>query len=178
MKRTALFGLLLLAVAMSPSVLAQQSNRTQTAYHDISGALKGTLTFVPLPFTDEFPFPYDVGTLGVVSGRVPGLGNSNVFTFHHPAPPPTSTEPSTVEDGRFFIVAANGDRIQGTYRGTTEPGTRPDQLIGRADWVITGGTGRLANATGTIHATAYVTVAGFDVFEWPVTWVLEGTISY
>jgi len=178
MKRSALSGSLLLAVAMSAPVLAQQSNRTQIASHDISGALKGTLTFVPLPFTSDFPFPYDVGTLGVVSGRVKGLGDSNVFTFHHPAPPPSPTEPSTVEDGRFFIVAANGDKIQGTYAGTTEPGTAPDQLIGRADWVITGGTGRFANATGTIHATAYVTFAGFGVFEWPVTWALEGTISY
>ncbi len=178
MKRRALSGSLLLAVAMSAPVLAQQSNRTQIASHDISGALKGTLTFVPLPFTSAFPFPYDVGSLGVVSGRVKGLGDSNVFTFHHPAPPPSPTEPSTVEDGRFFIVAANGDKIQGTYAGTTEPGTAPDQLIGRADWVITGGTGRFANATGTIHATAHVTFAGFGVFEWPVTWVLEGTISY
>ena len=180
MKRTLLLSSLSLAVAISATALAQSnhSNRTQTAPHDISGSLKGTLTFVPLPFTEDFPFPYDVGTLGVVSGRVIGLGNSNVFTFHHPAPPPSPTEPSTVEDGRFFIVAANGDKIQGTYWGTTEPGTEPDQLIGRADWVITSGTGRFANVTGTIHATAYVTFAGFGVFEWPVTWVLEGTITY
>ena len=181
MKKIALFILLCLVVvlvAMSPIVPAQQSNRTQTASHDIKAVLEGTLTFVPLPFTSDFPFPFDVGTLSVASAQVKGLGNSNVFTFHHPGPPPSATEPSVVLDGRFFIVAANGDKIQGTYEGTTEPGTKPDQLIGRAEWVITGGTGRFANASGTITATAYITVAGFDVFEWPVTWVLEGTIIY
>ncbi len=177
MKKMALIVLLCLVVAMSALVLAQE-RRTQTAAHAISGVLDGTLTFVELPFTSDFPFPFDVGTLAVVSGQVKELGNSNVFTFHHPGPPPSQTEPSVVLDGRFFIVAANGDKIQGTYEGTTEPGEKPDQLIGKADWVITGGTGRVANVTGTIHATAYVTNAGFDVFEWPVTWVLEGTINY
>ena len=136
------------------------------------------MTFVELPFTDVFPFPYDVGSLGVVSGPIKGLGNSNVFTFHHPAPPASETEPPTVKDGRFFIVAANGDKIQGAYEGITVPGEKPDQLIGKADWVITGGTGRFANASGTIHATAYVTMAGFDVYDWPVTWVLAGNITY
>lgn len=177
MKRWVLLSSLPLVIAISATALAQ-GNRTQAVPHDIGGSLKGTITFVELPFTEDFPFPYNVGSLGVTSGRLVGLGDSNAFTFHHPAPPPSSTEPSTVEDGRFFIVAANGDRIQGTYRGTTEPGTEPGQLVGRADWVITAGTGRFANATGTIHATAYVTVAGFDVFEWPLTWVLEGTITY
>ncbi len=177
MKKKVLFVLLSLVLAMSALVLAQE-RRTQTAPHAISGVLDGTLTFVELPFTSDFPFPYDVGTLAVVSGQVKGIGNTNVFTFHHPAPPASDTEPPTVKDGRFFIVAANGDKIQGTYEGTTEPGEKPNQLIGRAHWVITGGTGRFANATGTIHATAYITVAGFDVYEWPVTWAFEGTIDY
>lgn len=139
----------------------------QTAPHDISGMLGGTLHFVP--FGTGI---YDVNTLGVVAGQVKSLGLSNVFTFHQP------TSQGTVVNGHFWIVAANGDKIQGTYEGTTVPGPVPNQLIGRADWQINGGTGRFANASGTIHATAYVTVIGFDVFDWPVVWVLEGTINY
>ncbi len=139
----------------------------QTAAHDVSGMLGGTLHFVP--FGTGI---YDVNALGVVAGQVKSLGLSNVFTFHQPTPQ------GTVINGHFWIVAANGDKIQGTYEGTTGPGSAPNQLIGKTDFQISGGTGRFANASGTIHATAYVTAMGFDVFDWPVVWVLEGTINY
>jgi hypothetical protein len=176
MRRTVLLGSLFLAVAlvaMSGTVLAQQGNRTQTASHEISGELLGSINFVDLPLSDDFPYPYNVASLGVVAGQVKGLGNSNVFTFHVPTPQ------GTVMFGRFFIMAADGDKIQGTYEGTTACADSDcTQVIGTTDWVITGGTGRFANATGTIHATAYVIFAGFDNYEWPATWVLEGTIDY
>lgn len=141
---------------------------TQTAPHEISGVLQGTLTFVPFA-----PFGiFDVNSLGVASGQVQALGRSHVFSFHRP------TEQGTVVDGHFWIVTASGDKIKGVYEGTTVPGPEPNQLIGNADFQVTGGTGRFTNASGTIHATAYVTVLGFDVFEWPFTWVLEGKVNY
>ncbi len=181
MRKIALLSLLCSAMAlaaMSPVVLAQQRNGAQTAPHEIEGVLGGTLTFVELPFTEPFTFPWNVATIGVASGHVMGLGNSVVTTFHHPGPGPTPTDPSVVLDGRFIILAADGDKIQGTYTGTTAGA--PPVLRGSAVWVITGGTGRFKNvkAGDTIDATAYVTFMGFDVFEWPVTWVLEGTINY
>ena len=165
MRRTVLLTVLLLVAAMPVVAVAQ--GRTQTAPHVIAGVLQGTLTFVPFG-TGLF----DVNTLGVTSGTVKGLGMTNLFTFHQP------TAEGTVENGRFFLVAADGDRINGTYVGTTEPGPEPNLLIGRAEWVITGGTGRFAHASGTINATAYVTFVSFEVFEWPAVWVVEGTIDY
>jgi hypothetical protein len=138
----------------------------------IKGTLEGELSFVELPFTDEFPYPYNVGAMGVAMGQIRGLGNSTIVTFHHP------TTDGRVIDGLARIVAANGDVIRCQYSGTTTPGQEPDQLIGSADLMVTGGTGRFENASGMIHVTGYVTVAGFDVWDWPVTWVLEGAISY
>ena len=45
--------------------------------------------------------------------------------------------------------------------------------------MITGGTGRLENATGTIQADAYVTMPDDPyALEWSVTWILDGTVNY
>jgi len=162
MKRTALLGLLFLAVAMSAPVLAQQGNRTQTASHEITGVLEGTFTFVALPYTNNSEF----ATLGVVSGVVKDLGRSNMFTYHRHTT-------IGMEDGLVRIVAANGDIIRGQYTGDVVWGT---PIIGTATVDITGGTGRFANASGTISLTAYVTMV--DGSEWPVTWGLEETINY
>ncbi len=133
--------------------------------------LEGTLTFVPFP---NAVTPFDVDTLGDASGIVKDLGRTAMFTFHRPAPDGSGG----VKDGLVRIVAASGDTMRGQYVGTTVWGSEPNQLIGNVDFVVTGGTGRFANASGTIHATSYTTFLGFDVFEWPVTWVLEGTVSY
>ncbi len=169
MKRMALFVSLFLAMAISAMTTASDSNGTATVAHDITGVLEGTLTFVPLPNPVTI---FDVDTIGDSSGIVKGLGRSHMFTFHRPTPD------GRVTNGLVRIVAADGDVIRGQYEGTTVPGTEPNQLIGRADFVISGGTGRFAKASGTMRATVYVTFIGFGVFEWPATWVLEGTVSY
>ncbi len=166
MRKTAFIVAILFVMATLPTRAFAQGT-PHTALHSINNALSGSLTFVPYG-----PGPFDVNTIGVASGPVQGLGLTNVFTFHQP-----TADGSGVVNGRFFMVAANGDQIKGTYEGTNELG-EPGQLIGRASWVITGGTGRFANASGTINATAYVTFLGFETFEWPVVWVLEGTINY
>jgi len=181
MKRTALFALLGLAMSVLAVTSASDVRAAGPAPHriQISGALPGTITFALLPFSDISDPYYQVGALGVVSGPLKSLGNSNVFSFHRPVPAASATEPPTIVDGHFFIVAANGDRINGVYQGTVVPGTEPNQLVPSADWVITGGTGRFENATGTIHATGYVTVPDDPyALEWSATWVLEGTVNY
>ena len=169
MKKTVLLGALFLVVAVLVMGSAQKDKRTKTADHDINGELDGTYTFVMLP---NGTTPYDVDTLGVASGQVKGLGQTSIFTIHRP------TTEGTVIDGHVWIVAANGDKIKGTFVGTTEWDSKLNKLVGKADWVIMGGTGRFANASGIISTTAFVTMLGFDVWEWPATWVLEGTISY
>jgi hypothetical protein len=164
-----------LASALVPATLpfagASYGKGQGITTHQVSGVLDGTLEFVPFPSAAS---PYDVDSLGHASGVVKGLGRTNIFTFHRPLPDGSGD----VVDGRFKIVAANHDTIQGQYVGTTVWGQEPDQLIGIKKLVITGGTGQYTNASGTIHATAYITFMGFGVYEWPGTWALEGMIYY
>jgi hypothetical protein len=145
----------------------------------IGGILPGTMTYAMLPFADVQDPYFQVGALGVLSGQLKGLGQSNVFIFHRPIPAAGATDPMTLRDGHFFIVAANGDRINGRYEGTVVPGAEPNQLVASMSWVIGGGTGRFQHATGTIDATAHVTVPADPwALEWSATLVLDGTVSY
>ena len=179
MRKIALCTLLGLIVLVITVTSVSDVKAARTVPHQISGILPGTVTFVELPFSDITDPYYQVGGLSVVSGQLKSLGNSNVFAFHRPVPSTSETEPPTIADGRFFIVAANGDRINGSYEGIVIPGTEPNQLHSIVDWVITGGTGRLENATGTIQADAYVTMPDDPyALEWSVTWILDGTVNY
>ena len=71
------FAITTLAVNSGFGVLA-----SNTAPHQISGILPGTVTFVELPFSDITDPYYQVGGLSVVSGQLKSLGNANVFAFH------------------------------------------------------------------------------------------------
>lgn len=164
MRKLSLLVALFLLV-MLPSVAGAQG-RPQIAPHTVAGVLDGSLTFVV-----HGPAIFDVYSLGVATGPVKGLGMVTLFTFHEP------TEQGTVVNGRAFLVAANGDRINTTYEGTTEI-VDPEHLLGKATLVITGGTGRFAKAAGTLEMTVHIVFAGFDTFEWPASWLIEGTIEY
>jgi hypothetical protein len=172
MKRMALSASLILALvlAMPAFTWASDGQGENTPPHQIAGVLEGTIAFVPFPNATSL---FDVDALGEASGVVKGLGRTIMFTFHRPLPDGTG-----VTNGRVRIVTASQDTIKAQYIGTTVWGKEPNQIIGNVDFVVTGGTGRFADASGTIHATAYVTFLGFDVFEWPVTWVLEGIVNY
>lgn len=164
MKRAA-FLAVFLSLALAPAALAQ------TAPHEINGVMDGILHFVPFDSSDLSDL-YAVHTVGVTTGRLRSLGFCRMFTVQKP------TSAGLVIDGHVWIVTPSGDRIEGEYEGTTRPGPVPGQLLGEAEFVITGGTGRFENASGTIHATAHVTFLGFTVWTWPVVWELEGTIEY
>ena len=174
MKRTILLVTLILAVvlAMSAFTGALGGNGENTASHQICGELEGTLSFVPFPNAATI---FDVDALGHASGIVTGLGSTNMFTFHRPFPDENGNPLVT---GLVKIVTASHDVLQGHYAGTTIMGPEPNHLTGIVDFEITGGTGRFANASGTIHATANVPNADFTVWEWSATWVLEGTVDY
>jgi hypothetical protein len=124
---------------------------------------------------DVPPGAYPVRSLSDAVGNLTHLGASKIHAEHTPWP----DAEGTVTDGEFTIAAANGDKIWGVYEGTTEA-PDPTLLIGHAIFVITGGTGRFAYASGTFEATAFVTVLGPPELDaiWPVTWLLEGTVSY
>jgi hypothetical protein len=174
MKRIALLFSLVLVLGLAIPAFVGESygDRENTASHEITGVLEGTIKFVPFPNATS---PMDVDALGHAEGVIKGLGRANMFTFHRPLPDGTG-----VMDGLVKIVTASHDTLEAQYVGTAEFDytVNPPQVIGHPDFEITGGTGRFANASGTIYATSYVTFLGFEVFEWPVIWILEGIVEY
>ncbi len=83
-------------------------------------------------------------------------------------------------DGEFEVVAANGDRILGTYGSYGEGGDGTAETIGPgvADFhdrvIMNGGTGRFANVTGTIQEDGL-----FSVMTGAITqWTMHGEIRY
>jgi hypothetical protein len=167
MRRPAFLVVVLLALTMPTVAFAQGTDETTS--HNINARLVGSFTFVQFG-----PDYYDVYALGVTRGTVQGLGLTHLFTFQQ------AQESGSPAFTRFFLVAANGDKITGTYEGGTTVITGPASLVGTATWVITGGTGRFENATGTLNAAVFLTVPNGDwmSFEWPAVWTLNGTIKY
>jgi hypothetical protein len=86
------------------------------------------------------------------------------------------------DTGVIDIVAANGDRLHGTY-ATWLADFVGDQLTSgfEVSFDGTGSTGRFAGATGSADGEIVLTVLGFDPEHnvWPATsWQVEGTITY
>jgi len=60
-----------------------------------------------------------------------------------------------VRDGRMVMVAANGDELRWSYEGTGSPPDEEGVSALTGIFLVTGGTGRFADATGggTFHGT-------------------------
>jgi hypothetical protein len=80
----------------------------------------------------------------------------------------------------FFLVAANGERIIGTYEEGHIAITGPASALFEATFQITGGTGRFAQATGELQGKVYLTVPGGNwmAMEYGAVWTFEGWIRY
>jgi hypothetical protein len=83
-------------------------------------------------------------------------------------------------DGHMTLVAANGDELHMTYEVVSDPAGIPTPgtvITATGDYVIVGGTGRFANATGEVDGTTLVTFTGLGT-PWPFTMTWDGTLSY
>lgn len=82
-------------------------------------------------------------------------------------------------NAELVLVAANGDELHATYTGACgaigEVG-EPFACSGTA--VLAGGTGRFADAEGTVEWKATVVNEGFADPSWPGTWEWRGAIRY
>lgn len=174
MKKTLLLSGLVVALTISATAASPDSRRTVTVPRAVSGALEGFVSFVPKDYdADGGLGPWDVVTISDSFGVLRHLGVTAMHTAQRPWPDGSAT------DGQVTITAANGDELYGTYVAVTLPGQESGQLIGKATLMIDGGTGRFAQASGEIEATAFITMGTIGYYElWPTTWVLEGTISY
>jgi hypothetical protein len=137
---------------------------------EVTGTLAGRFDFTHL-WGDEWWEFYSDST---GAGTVTHLGWSELRTRHIP-----DLATGALTEGTFALVAANGDEIHGTYEGSaTYDAERADLVHGTAAFVITGGTGRFAGATGTFTATFLEVLDDPTWASAGVTWTLEGTVRY
>ncbi len=120
-------------------------------------------------------------TITVATEQVTHLGRVQLWSSHRPY------DVANHQDGSLTLTAANGDKLFGVYDYEMSSGNS-------ITMTLTGGTGRFANATGTILAT-FQTVMQFkpmppcepatDPFgcldpnvPWPWSATMTGTIGY
>jgi hypothetical protein len=159
MRRPTLLIVLLLVLSLPTTAVAQRKTP-----HAFKAVLEGSFTFV-----EDHAFG-----LGVARGTAQRLGQTELFCFQQSQPSmvPISTH--------FFLIAANGDRIIGTYEGGQTTVTGPASALFEATFVITGGTGRFAQATGELQGKIYLTVPGGEwmAMEYGAICTFEGWIKY
>jgi hypothetical protein len=95
---------------------------------------------------------------GDVTGVVSHLGRSTAHLDGSGAFTPEATFAGT---GTLTTVAANGDRLNGTITLTTSPFTSTGHTTTLVE-TITGGTGRFADASGTLTETSDISTISFD----------------
>lgn len=156
------FGLMTMAV---PAASADSASRP---FH---GSVEGSLTFIPGTDCQNYG-GLNVRTDGTAVGTSSHLGRMVLSTSHCSPEGPGFA-------GEATLVAANGDEVYIEYSGVNSP-PDPDTMIilSSTTFVIVGGSGRFDGAQGGGTLTAYVLYEGFEDFEWPASWVWEGTIGY
>jgi len=134
--------------------------RAVAAGHEvpIKGTLEGIHTATGVP-----PI---ITLLGGGTGHATQLGN---FTYDFPH---TVNFVTQIVVGAYTFTAANGDTlIADVVEGSSEP-VEPGVIFVVEELVITGGTGRFANASGEITISRLVHQSNFST-----TGSFEGTIS-
>jgi len=95
-------------------------------------------------------------TVSIGPGGTSGTSNFGDFSFtanHCIASPP----PANYFDGVFDFMFTDGDQLLGTYTGTLTATSDPTVFDNVQSYVVTGGTGHFADATGTFAGTGTVT---------------------
>jgi hypothetical protein len=162
MKKTLLSCSLLLAFAAA--AIAADRYGAKTVPRDVFGVLNGRFTFAG-------PYEGPWTTTGDVTGTLRHLGLAKMHTTH------TTSPYGEISGGRFEIVAANGDRIQGHYTATGRY-ISDTQVLGTAILTIETGSGRFDRARGTIAAAFLETLDDPTWASAGVSWTLEGTVHY
>ena len=160
-----------LATADGGAVSAASASQSRQVPRHIEGTMTGRFDFTRLWGEEWWQFYSDSDCRGTVSH----LGLARLYTTHIP-----DLDTGQLTEGTFRIVAANGDKIRGTYTGFAVPDAEHPELLahGTATFVVSGGTGRFARARGSIDATFLET---FDDPSWAsagVVWTLDGSVSY
>ena len=155
LKRRTLIALLIVPALALP-VQAAANDRAP-----LKGSEGGTFTM---------PGPCEAGGIVVDvvgSGQSTQLGD---YSGHYRE----CLDPATgaVTAGTFTLTAANGDKIFGTYSGQATPTEDPGVVNFQDPGVITGGTGRFADARGTLTTSGLANLATGEY-----TGTLSGSLS-
>lgn len=158
----------LFAVGAIPAAGARPDSRP------FKGSLVGSADFIQGTGTSPFAcHNYKGGNLRTDShatGTASHMGRTSMTSQH------CTPEGVDISGGEMTLVAANGDEVYVEYLGTAPPST--EVIVVDLDFTILGGTGRFEGAHGGGKMTVYVVFEGFGDFEWPATWVWDGTIGY
>jgi hypothetical protein len=144
-------GLALALAALAPaSALAKEGGTNRPLKGTMSGTSEGSILTGKVT-ADE-------------TGEATHLGE---FTFHADSYITGFVPPNILyNSGTWSLVVANGGRLEGTFTATsTESGPAPGEFTGHEatfDAVINGGTGRFADASGTMTGTEVGTVISRD----------------
>lgn len=153
---------LLMSLAMLVPAAAGSSDRP------FKGVLVGGGTAVP-----DATCPLGLRTVMWGTGQVTHLGLTEMTASHC-----TPDWGAPIVGGVQTFVAANGDKLEVTYTATVEPFVPAEGAVmtGPGDTVVTGGTGRFADATGEF----VVHMRGILHFTSPMelTWSWNDEISY
>jgi hypothetical protein len=134
------------------------------------GNLTGEATF---PLSDAcsgvtgVPFQ----TVATTEGKMTHLGRTVGISTHC-----STLDGSAAVGGEVTFTAANGDQVWAVYTATTVAG--PPVIVQEGHFIIVGGTGRFADASGHFWSTVYVTYEGPADPSWPLRFVFAGTITY
>ena len=135
-KIVALAGLVLALAVLSPASALANAGGTD---RPIKGAGTGAITLNP--------------ATGAFTGAVPGvsshLGN---ITVHIEGVGARAADGTFTGSGTATLVAANGDEVRGTIT-LTQRALTDGHTVTTVVVTITGGTGRFANASGTLTVT-------------------------
>jgi hypothetical protein len=125
-------------VSSSALTSGQTPLASSAAPHDVpfTGKLEGVYTLA-------FPGPGLLAVTGTGTGNATQLGR---YTFEYDEVVDLSTGIGT---GTYVFTAANGDNLTSTWTGFGFPTSDPDVLGIVENAIITGGTGRFANAGGS-----------------------------
>jgi hypothetical protein len=156
--------LLLLMLTVVPGAVA----KTEGTERPFGGEMTGVLTF-------EFDWTDPVCPVTTVTDATGTLSHFGIASSHWTHCPPVLEGQTAYTNGHVTFTAANGDEIIGEY--SDADGDAPFVIA------IVGGSGRFAEASGTIVLSSFNAIGewgedGLPIQPWYWDGVLTGSISY
>jgi hypothetical protein len=141
---------------------------------DSGSALAGTGTDLPVKATSSGTTSVNLYT-GAFTADASGVGTQvGAFTSHLDGAG-RIIDGTVVGAGTFTTMAANGDTVTGTFSSTGTPSL--DVHTVTLVQTINGGTGRFADASGTVTTTSVCTPFSFDSATGTLLETCDSTLS-